>query len=721
MPSDKFPYIFLRDLAFGLTGMLAIAMIAATVVEKFAGSEVASALIYRSPWMIALWTVTAAACAVYIIRRRSSLTPVALLLHAAFIVILGGAAVTFFTGQQGKLTLREGAEPLACFTLDNGEEAPLPFSIALDNASPEYYPGTSAAMDYVSHVTLFPGGKASISMNKILDREGYRFYQTAIGDGYSVLTVSHDPWGIGLSYAGYALLIFSIMAFPFSQRTRFRALLRKLRDMPKGAIAAAILFSCGLTAMAEDTTPMPPVLPKALARNFGKINVYWGERVMPLQTMARDFCLKVYGNETYRGLTPEQVLTGWLFYYDQWKNEPFIKTEGSARRMIGVTGSHASLKDFYSRSGYLLEQAVASDLADAKLRQTDSRVAMVTMVCTGAAFKVFPLPEDGRDDVRWLSLADRPPADIDADSYIFISGLLDKLSREIGTRQWKNADDQLTLLLRFQTDADHNMAAKTGRRLLPDDTRIAAERLYNKVGSPLLPAIIALITGFAGIVGLRLRRFTLSICVLTLLWCVFLLTLRGLTGGYLPLSNGYETMLAMGVLALLFTPLAPSPSLLVAGLALMVAYIGRGGATVSLLMPVLSSPLLSVHVLLVMASYSIFAILAIISLRSLLTSDTKAATLCALLLYPAVFLLAAGIFVGAVWANQSWGRYWGWDPKETWALITLLIYAFPLHRGSFAVFRRQRVLYLYLLFAFLSVLMTYFGVNYLLSGLHSYA
>lgn len=721
MPSDKFPYIYLRDLAFGLTGLLAIAMIAATVVEKFAGSGVASALIYRSPWMIALWTVTAATCAVYIIRRRSSLTPVALLLHAALIVILSGAAVTFFTGQQGKLTLREGADPIARFTLDNGEEALLPFSIALDKAAPEYYPGTSAAMDYVSRVTLFPGGEASISMNRILDRDGYRFYQTAIGDGYSVLTVSHDPWGIGFSYAGYALLIIAIVAFPFSRRTRFRALMRKLRRARKVAIAAAILITCGLTAAADEATPMPPVLPKALARNFGKINVYWGDRVMPLQTMARDFCLKVYGNETYRGLTPEQVLTGWLFYYDQWKNEPFIKTEGSARRMIGAIGSHASLKEFYDRSGYRLEQAVASDLADAKLRQTDSRVAMVTMVCTGAAFKVFPLPEEGQADVRWLSLADRPPADLDADSYIFISGLLDTLSREICARQWKNADDQLTLLLKFQADADHRMTAETGRPLLPDQTRIAAERLYNQVGTPLLPAIIALITGFAGIIGLRLRRLTLAVSLLTLLWCIFLLTLRGLTGGYIPLSNGYETMLAMGVLALLFTPLAPSPSLLVAGLALMVAYIGRGGATVSLLMPVLSSPLLSVHVLLVMASYSLFAILAIISARSLITADSKAAALCAMLLYPAVFLLAAGIFVGAIWANQSWGRYWGWDPKETWALITLLIYAFPLHCGSFAAFRRPRVIYLYLLFAFLSVLMTYFGVNYLLSGLHSYA
>jgi ABC-type transport system involved in cytochrome c biogenesis permease subunit len=202
----------------------------------------------------------------------------------------------------------------------------------------------------------------------------------------------------------------------------------------------------------------------------------------------------------------------------------------------------------------------------------------------------------------------------------------------------------------------------------------------------------------------------------------------------MPLSNGYETMIVMAWLSLVVAvvvekvnrrlPMVNAAGMIVAGLALMVALMGRSGATVSHLMPVLASPLLSIHVLLVMASYSLFAIIALLSASSLFhhnreVADCQSGRLTAtanMLLYPAVFLLAAGIFVGAIWANQSWGRYWGWDPKETWALITLLIYAYPLH-ATFSG-KQQNI---YLLVAFLSVLMTYFGVNYLLSGMHSYA
>ena len=325
-------------------------------------------------------------------------------------------------------------------------------------------------------------------------------------------------------------------------------------------------------------------------------------------------------------------------------------------------------------------------------------------------------------------MGDRPLVTLPGEDYIFISTILDRLSREIATRQWKNAADEIARLRDYQAKT-----APAGA-ILPEN-RLSAELFYNRFGSPLWPGILALATGLLGLLPTRKHRALIrAAATLTFLWITAILGLRWYVGGHLPLSNGYETMLLLGWLSAgasvpflcrQDTRLAGQAALTASGLSLMVAMMGRAGATLSPLMPVLSSPLLSIHVLLVMGAYALTAMIAILAAISLATRSLakkeETARLCAMLLYPAVFLLAAGIFVGAVWANQSWGRYWGWDPKETWALVTLLAYSLPLHAASFPSFRRPRPLCLYLLLAFLSVLMTYFGVNHLLTGLHSYA
>lgn len=730
-----------RDLAFGLTGLLTIALITATAVERVAGSEAASTLIYHSPWMIALWAVATACCVSYLFMRRLGLSIPAILLHAALLLIVAGAGITHLWGREGKLTLEAGAPPCGSFTLAEGGTFPLPFTVTLDRAEVEYYPGTSTPMDYASLLTLDIKGKTEnrrVSMNKILDIDGYRLYQTGLGENSSTLSVSHDPWGIAVTYGGYLLLSVSMAAFPFSRRSRLRSLTRNA-----AATLLLLLTSIPSYAATSDTTPAPPTIPRSLASRLGKVNMYWGDRVMPLQTMARDFCLKVNGSTTYRGLTAEQVMAGWLFYYDGWKNEPFIKIGSKeTARLIGHEGqTHASLRDFHTPSGYKLAPLLMTGEADRPLRDLDQRVAMVTMACTGRAFKVFPLPPSvisgqssdrpgpaGSHPVEWLSLGDRPPVTLPGEDYIFISTILDRLSREIATRQWKNADDEIGRLRDYQAKT-----APAGAIL--SENRLSAELFYNHFGSPLWPGILALATGLLGLLPTRKYRALIrAAATLTFLWITAILGLRWYVGGHLPLSNGYETMLLLGWLSagasVLFlcknsTRMAGQAALTASGLSLMVAMMGRAGATLSPLMPVLSSPLLSIHVLLVMGAYAITAMIAILAAISLATrslaKQKETARLCAMLLYPAVFLLATGIFVGAVWANQSWGRYWGWDPKETWALVTLLAYALPLHAASFPIFRRPRPLCLYLLLAFLSVLMTYFGVNHLLTGLHSYA
>lgn len=167
--------------------------------------------------------------------------------------------------------------------------------------------------------------------------------------------------------------------------------------------------------------------------------------------------------------------------------------------------------------------------------------------------------------------------------------------------------------------------------------------------------------------------------------------------------------------------------LLVGGFSMLVAMIGQGNPAITNLMPVLNSPLLSVHVMVIMISYALLAFMAFNSLaaiyfhrKGLHGEVASLHRISLLMLYPAVFLLTTGIFIGAVWANVSWGRYWGWDSKEVWALITMLLYAAPLHSSLYWM-QRPMHFHAYVLTAFLSVLMTYFGVNFFLPGMHSYA
>jgi ABC-type transport system involved in cytochrome c biogenesis permease subunit len=164
----------------------------------------------------------------------------------------------------------------------------------------------------------------------------------------------------------------------------------------------------------------------------------------------------------------------------------------------------------------------------------------------------------------------------------------------------------------------------------------------------------------------------------------------------------------------------------IAGFAMLVAGMGESNPAITALMPVLHSPLLCIHVAVIMISYALLMSIALNGVTALLLHRRsevvrRLRTVSNLMLYPALFLLAGGIFVGAIWANQSWGCYWSWDPKETWALITLFVYAIPLHQTSLVIFRRDCFFHGYVTCAFLAVLITYFGVNYLLGGMHSYA
>lgn len=730
-----------KYISFCLMALLVVLLVAASVVEHLTDTETARAWFYTSPYTILLWGVMAVTSLSFVVCRLHARKQWAtVLLHVAFAVILCGALVTHLFGEKGHLELSAGGKAVDGFILDSGRVSHFPFHIRLLECHTDYYPGTQFGMDYVSRVELSPqDGRPfteTVSMNHILCHLNYRFYQTSIGDNRTVFTVTHDPWGIGLTYAGYALLLLAMLGFPVQRNSRFRALLSRRRPHRSALLLLLLLF---FSAGAWAAEAGPRTLQRGLAKNFGRLHVYYNDRVCPVQTLARDFCVKLYGRPSYRGLTAEQVLTGWIFYYEDWKNEPMIRIKDKdVRRQLGLEGEYASLADFYDNRGYRLDASAIGDINRRPVQEASEKSALAGMVCTGSILKIYPCPA-GADggSIAWLSWVDKMPPELSKEDWKFVKGSMEYIARAIEHGRNIEANEALSRIVDFQRQ-------KAGSENLPSSGRFEAELIYNRLSHTRPLAMVCLSVGLLSYAWCCLRRRRegrFSRCLPAMLdtllggMAVYLsavIALRGYVSGHLPLSDGFETMQFMSwcsvVIALLFrrhTPFVRPFGLLLCGLSMLVAMMGEGNPQITHLMPVLASPLLSLHVVVIMVAYALLAIMALNSLTALLlhsagglSADFRA--LNSLLLCPALFLLAAGIFVGAVWANQSWGTYWSWDPKETWALVTLLVYAFPLHDASLPVFRRDRFFHSYILLAFATVLMTYFGVNFLLGGMHSY-
>ena len=442
------------------------------------------------------------------------------------------------------------------------------------------------------------------------------------------------------------------------------------------------LIALATTAFAQGTKKLP-IVPLEEAEEKVGMQVIYHDRVVPLNTLARDFVKKLYGKDSFSGLTPEQILLSWQRHPEEWAYVPAIKIKSAGlRAALGIEGKYARMVDLfefdkmttYRLKPYIRDFSAPTDIKPSPLQkaaiETDEKVALVMMLQNGTLIR--PLPTDGS---------------------------VEPLSKE----------------------------------------KLQAELLYNRIPFTKILFMFNLTMGILILAAsYKLRATSKSYLSLAarsslLVALTFHLTgylLRWYIGGRIPLSNGYETMqfLALCIMAFaLFMSRRFRPALgfgfLLSGFTLLVAYLGQMNPQITPLMPVLVSPWLSLHVSVIMMAYALFAFILLNGVWALcLPREAERLMTCSrLLLYPAVFLLTAGIFIGAVWANVSWGRYWGWDPKEVWALITMLIYALPLHAASLPWFKRPKFFHIYLILAFLAVLITYFGVNFFLGGMHSYA
>ncbi len=680
-----------RALPFMLLFLTAAVIAVATFVEDVRGTAFIHAHVYDAWWFKLLWVAVAVVSVVLLVRGRIWKKIPMLLLHLGFGVIFAGASVTAFTGHKGMLHLRRG-QLLGEYVDERSGTAHLPFVVRLDSFRIEYYPGTETPADYVSHIScLHSAGdvfaRPSVSMNRVFSVQGFRLYQSSYDEDLlgSWLSVNYDPWGMAVTYVGFCLLGLGCVFVLCAPGGGFRRLLKHPLMRKGGLFVVTLSFGCHMQAR----TPLP-VVTRNRTDSLAYEQVVWRGRVAPFNTLARDFVKKIYGHPTLRGITPEQVVTGWMLYPEDWNRAPVILVKDyGLRDALGIRGKYASLADFFDGKRYKLQtlwgvhSQAGRDKTARAIQETDEKVALILMLRQGTL--VHPVPP--------------------------------------------------------------------GAPRLPP-SKIAAEIWYNRIP---FGEILFMVNLAAGLVAFGLLMFRTLVsrketpqsrrAWSAFLWIVTLFhaagyALRGYVRGNFPLTDGYETMQFVALSVLLTAcllgrrfPFTRPFGLLLSGFILLTAFLCDMNPQITPLMPVLASPWLAWHVSLIMIAYGFFAFtclngmlaLCLLGRRASALSLTRREQVCQLtllsrfLLYPATFCLGVGIVLGSVWAGRAWGSYWSWDPKEAWALVAFIVYGISFHRKSLPFFRKPWIFHAYMVFAFAVVLMTYFGVNYLLGGMHSYA
>lgn len=736
----------LKNLILVVATAIILILITATIVESSKGTAFVRQHIYTSAWFVVLWAALAVVAAVYIVLRKnkSNVSTSVLLVHASFLVILLGAFTSWTMAESGTIHLRQN-ETTSTMKDEEGKTKELGFEVSLKNFNVVNYPGTDAPMDYVTTLTANTQ-EIKVSMNNIGSFNGYRFIQSGYDSDMqgTTLGVYHDPWGIGITYTGYALLFISLIATMASKKTRMRHLYRKALSL-QGAKAWAVTALLAVSSFATPANAQEMVkIDGDIADDFGKICVLYNSRITPINTVATSFVTKLCGKPTWDGLSSNQVFAGWIFDVPYWETVKMIEIkEKKAQELLGINGKWASFDDFWDNyNNYKLDAPLKKAYKDGdtklqkQLRDADEKFNIIRMLYGGEMLKMFPYASK-QGHMQWFAPG-QPLGNLKLDEkeLVFIKKSMDYLAESIITGDKARAEEIAKKIYSYQH--------VRGKAVVPTKFRIYTETFYNKTNAQRLPVMLyltlSLLLAIVSTLSLnneKLKKTRLVSSVLTwvmLLHTTLLLALRWFVSGHLPMSNGYETMQFMAWATLIVTLVMQKRFLpvkqfgpLLSSFALLVAMITDGNPQITQLMPVLQSPLLSVHVMVIMFSYALFGLTALIGLQGLIAHHRKQeekvqqlAALSQFLLYPAVALIAIGIFIGAIWANVSWGRYWSWDSKETWALITMLIYSAPLH-ADIKWLRKAQHMHIYMLLAFLSVLMTYFGVNYFLSGMHSYA
>ena len=754
-----------------LLALYAISMAAATVIEKAHGTMLAKVAIYYSPLFFLLQFLLIVNFAMLAIRyhwfkwKRLGL----LMVHFSLIIILLGAMITHIFGQEGTLHLREGETSDNVIVETNRGQSilTLPFKVELVKFTLTRYSGSMSPSSYESELIVHIDGttrRERVYMNNVLDVKGYRFFQALYDtdEEGTILSVNKDVAGRSVTYTGYLLLAIGCVWCLVGKNGRMRTLYRQLN---KSFTVWLMLFSCiSLQSIAKESpNPMTEAvqrltIPRAHAERIGAMPVQSSNgRIIPINTFSSEILRKLCQNTHFGQLNSDQFLISLLAMPEMWMHVPLITCSDKAiAKFFNLPANESAYTDMFHEDGSYKLQGILNEVYrkmpvdrtrfDKEIIKLDEKVNILHQLFESQLIRLFPKIDD--PEHYWYAPGDDLSVFSEQDS-IFISSIYDWYLSEVKdalkSGDWRKPNEALDQLLAYQK-ANNNMPEFNAEI-------ISLELKYNKlevfrwskIGYLSLGGLLLLFS-FLAIFRMKpqykLIIRVLGVCILVVFHFQMLgMGMRWKIGGYAPWSNSYETMVFLawasvmgGLLFSRRSPVTFSLATLFAGIILFVSGLNWMDPQINPLVPVLKSPWLMFHVAILMAAYGFFGIsfligLVNLTLMALLREDKyvnhnnsihELSIINEIALIIGLILMTIGTFMGAIWANESWGRYWGWDPKETWALITIIVYVIVTHIHLLKKWYNIWLFNLCAVVAFASVLMTYFGVNFFLSGMHSY-
>ncbi|EJQ4923622.1 cytochrome c biogenesis protein CcsA [Campylobacter jejuni] len=652
----------------------------------------------------------------------------------------------------------------------------LPFDIYLRDFVLDRYPGSMSPASYASEITVKNNNENfdyRIFMNNVLDYDGYRFYQSSYDQDEkgTVLSVNKDPGKIP-TYIGYFLLCLGMFMNFLNPHSRFRTLARLInKDTLKhtSVIIFILLLSFGSEkTFAQDLNSTLPVVNTNHAKALATLIVQKSAdgRMVPFDTLSREILEKIHQSDSYKGQNSNAVMLSMLVDVDKWQMEPFIlmpqnqAVRDAVANILEIpSAKYISYKDFFDENNrYKLQKYVenanrknpnARGVFDKEIIKLDERANVVNLVFSGELFKFIPV-QNNPNNVWFAPFSAVTTLKGDEGHIVLalIQNYFSAVENAFKDGNWIRADEGLKFIKEYQE--------KIGYKVMPSKTKVEMEIFSNKAEIFVKLAPVYLIAGFLLLIlvfskmvipNLKISFIFKVVYVLNVLAFVIHtvgLGLRAYLSGHAPWSNGYESMVyiawALSLSGIFFSrksPIALSLTSILSGVVLMVAHLSEMNPQITNLVPVLNSYWLSIHVSVITASYGFLGLCALLGIftlflmcflkkdgkynLSILRNITEATRINEMAMIFGLCLLTVGNFLGAIWANESWGRYWSWDSKETWALVSILVYAAILHLRMIPKYCNQFVFALWSMFAYWVIIMTYFGVNYFLTGLHSYA
>ncbi|WP_442765354.1 cytochrome c biogenesis protein CcsA [Sulfurospirillum cavolei] len=744
-----------------LLSFLALGAAAATFIENDFGTASARMYVYNTWWYEALLAAACLNLASVLARTRMYLVHRAkFLFHVALIVILLGAGLTRYFGVEGVMKIRENATVDFIVSNEKSDIIKLPFALKLNDFVLERYYGSSAPSSYESNVTVIDGDRRfddTIAMNRTLVYKGYKFFQTFYDpdEKGTILSVTKDP-GTEVTYVGYALLFLGLMLNLFDPKSRFRILIAQAQKSMLSLVLLLISTQIPLFSQSDYVQNyLNEHREKSLevANAFGKVVVQSRMgRMKPFDTLAQEVLYKLSGKSTLEGMSPTQISLGMLSHPSLWKKQAMIQTKTpKLRALIGIASDQklASFDDFFDGYRYKLETELQKALEmkpshrgayENDLIKTDERLSIAFMLYQGVLFKIFPLPNDAhRTWVAFESMFTQINVEesqaLQESSTAFIEALF--------ARDYDKALLHVDTFTRFQN--------RYGADVMPSKTHINVEIFYNKLMlferltlAYMAAGCLLLCVAFGRVFApkfftCRFDRVLFGVVVALFALHTFGLALRWYVSAHAPFSDTYESIVYIAWSCLLFCMLflrrflfALAGSVMMAAIFMFTAHLGHIDPEITNLVPVLKSFWLSVHVSIITASYGFLALGCALGFFTLILFTCKPSEsivrhikhltlINEITLIIGLSLLVIGNFLGGVWANESWGRYWGWDPKETWAYISIIVYTIILHVRLLPKLYSPYLFAVLSLLGFSSIVMTYFGVNFYLAGKHSYA